>query len=106
MRRNLSVFWLAGFLAGAILYCYWHLQNSGKLGSSDPNTLLVLQNFTLLFWPSSLMLMSLSGEHPASTIIIVAISLCSNGFVYVGVGYFVLKFFGSNSRSSNSPRQE
>jgi hypothetical protein len=47
------------------------------------------------------MLMSLSGEHRASTIIIVAISLCSNGFVYVGVGYFVLKFFGSNSPSSD-----
>jgi hypothetical protein len=48
------------------------------------------------------MLMSLSGEHPASTIIIVAISLCSNGFVYLGVGYSLLKLFSSNSRSSDS----
>jgi putative effector of murein hydrolase LrgA (UPF0299 family) len=106
MRRNLKIFWLVGFLAGAILYAYWHLQNSGKLGASDPNTLLILQNFTLLFWPSSLMLMSLSGEHPASTIIIVAISLCSNGFVYLGVGYSVLKFFGSNSPSADSAGSE
>jgi hypothetical protein len=48
------------------------------------------------------MLMSLSGEHPAATIIIVAISLCSNSFVYVGVGYFLLRFFGSNSPNSDS----
>ena len=102
MGRNLRIFWLVGFLVGAVLYSYWHLENSGKLGTSDPDTLLVLQNFTLLFWPSSLMLMSLSGEHLALTIIIVAVSLCSNGFVYVGVGYFVLKFFG-NSPSSDSP---
>jgi hypothetical protein len=52
------------------------------------------------------MLMSLSGEHPASTIIIVAISLCSNGFVYLGVGYSVLKFFGSNSPSADSAGSE
>jgi hypothetical protein len=102
MRHKLKLFWLFGFLVGTALYCFWHLHNRGELAFSDPDTLLVLQNFTLLLWPSSLMLMSVSGEHPLSTFIIVAISLCSNGFIYLGFGYLVSKLFVDHAPGGDS----
>jgi hypothetical protein len=35
--------------------------------------------------------MSLSGRHPLQTMIIVSISLVSNGFVYMLVGYILIR---------------
>ncbi len=97
MNRTLKGFWIAGFFVGALFYLCWHLQNGGKLGYSDPDSLLVWQNITMLLWPSSLMLMALTRENSLLTWIVVPISLCLNGFIYMGGGYIVLRFFWGSS---------
>ena len=97
MNRTLKGFWIAGFFVGALFYFCWHLQNSGYLGYSDPDALLVWQNITMALWPSSLMLMALTREHSVLTWIVVFISMCLNGFIYMGGGYVVLKLFSGSS---------
>lgn len=91
MSRSLK-FWLTGFAVGGALWCLWYLHDSGKIPLS-PDALLFLEPFTYVLWPSSLMLMSLSGQNPISTLVIVSISLVINGFVYMGGGYILGKVF-------------
>ena len=97
LKRSLK-FWLAGFAVGGALCCFWYLHNSGQILLS-PDALLFLEPFTYVLWPSSLMLMSLSGQHPISTIVIESISLSINGFIYMGVGYILEKIFRSGAPS-------
>jgi hypothetical protein len=47
--------------------------------------------------------MSLSGQHPISTIVIESISLSINGFIYMGVGYILGKIFRAGT-PSDEPR--
>ncbi len=101
MNRFLILFWSAGFSIGALFYCFWYLHNSGKI-PLDPGTLLFLNTATTILWPSSLMLMSLSGEHTLSTIAIVGFSLVANGFVYMGAGYVLGKVFRVGTPSTKS----
>lgn len=92
MRRLLERFWLVGFAVGGLLYCFWYMNNSGKI-LLDPGALLFLQTATFILWPSSIMLMSLSGHHPLTTLAIVSISLSVNSLIYMVVGYVLRKVF-------------
>jgi hypothetical protein len=96
-------FWLAGFAVGGALCCFWYLSNSGKIVLS-PDALLFLEPFTYVLWPSSLMLMSLSGQHPISTIVIESISLSINGFIYVGIGCILGKVFQTGHPLTREPK--
>jgi hypothetical protein len=98
MKRSLK-FWLAGFVVGGVLYCFWHLHNGGKIPGLSPGPLLFLEDFTCVLWPSSIILMSVSGQHPLNTLAIVSISLSMNGFIYLGVGYILGKIFRAGARS-------
>jgi hypothetical protein len=91
LKRFLK-FWLAGFSVGGALCCFWYLHNSGKIVLRT-DSLLFLEPFTYVLWPSSLMLMSLSSQHPISTIGIESISLSINGFIYMGVGNILSEIF-------------
>jgi hypothetical protein len=97
LKRFLK-FWLAGFAVGVALCCFWYLNNSGKIVLS-PDALLFIEPFTYILWLSSLMLMSLSGQHPISTIVIESISLSINGFIYMGVGYIIGEIFRTGTHS-------
>ncbi|HZS27554.1 MAG TPA: hypothetical protein VFB76_10010, partial [Candidatus Angelobacter sp.] len=76
---------------GGAFCFYWHLNNAGKVGPMGLDANLILQNLTLVLWPSSLMLFSLTGQHLWSTIIIESISVITNGFIYMGVGSVFIK---------------
>ncbi|MGA2743828.1 MAG: hypothetical protein ABSE44_03945 [Candidatus Sulfotelmatobacter sp.] len=102
MKRSLK-FWLAGFAVGGVLYCFWHLHNSGKIPSLSTGPLLFFEDFTYVLWPSSIILMSLSGQHPLNTLAIVSITLSINGFIYMGVGYVLSKIFRAGDRSAGTP---
>lgn len=91
MKRTLRLFWFIGFLIGFALCFYWHLNSAGKVGPAGLDANLVLQNLTLVLWPTSLMLFSLTGRHPWSTIVIESISVIANGFIYMGVGSVFIK---------------
>jgi hypothetical protein len=97
--RRLFKFWLAGFVGG-MLCCFWYLLNGGRI-SLELDSLIVLQNFTFVLWPSSLLLMSLSGQHPLNTLAITSISLFLNGFIYMGIGYFLGKVFRASAPSDD-----
>jgi len=102
MNRFLK-FWLAGFVVGGLLYCFWYLHNSGKIPGLGPGPVLFFEDLTYLLWPSSIMLMSLSGQHPLSTLAIVSISLSVNGFIYMGVAYILGKVFRGEARPPEGP---
>src|SRR5258707_8079874 len=91
MKRFLKL-WCAGVSVAALLCCFWFLHNSGKILAS-PDVLLSLEALTYVLWPSSLMLMSLSGQHPLQTLLIVGISLSVNGVIYASIGYGLWKIF-------------
>src|ERR1700733_6217680 len=102
MRRLLERFWLVGFAVGGLLYCFWYISNSGRI-PVDPGTLLFLQTVTFILWPSSIMLMGLSGRHPLTTLAIVSTSLSVNSLIYMVVGYVLRKIFGADTRSAGAP---
>jgi len=92
MKRYL-ILWCSGAIISGALCVFWHLHNSGTV-SFDTSVLMILEPATYVLWPTSLMLMSLSGQHPSSTFAIEAISVVMNGFIYLGVGYILGKVFG------------
>jgi len=107
MRRILRLSWFIGFCVAGLLYCFWFLHNAGKIGSSSSDLLLLIQNVTLVFRPTSVILMSLSGEHPLTAVAIVSVSLFSNGFIYMGVAYVLRKMFRALSVPEyNGPRSK
>jgi hypothetical protein len=99
MRRLLERFWLVGFAVGGLLYCFWYISNSGKI-PLDPGTLLFLQTATFILWPSSIMLMGLTGQHPLTTLAIVSISLSINSLIYMLIGYVLRKLFVASTPSA------
>jgi len=104
MKRSLKS-WLAGFAVGSVLSCFWYLHNSGQIPLS-PDLLLFLEDLTYLLWPSSLMLMSLSGQHPLSTLAITSISLSLNGLIYMGIGHIFNKVFRTGAPSNQEGNTE
>jgi len=93
MKRALKLFWLIGFFIGGALCLYWNLNNAGKVGPAGLDANMALQNLTLVLWPASLVLLSLTGRHLWSTIIIESISVIANGFIYMGVGNVFIRLF-------------
>jgi hypothetical protein len=66
---HLLKFWLGGFAVGGGLYCFWYLHDNGTIPLAL-NSLLFFDTLSWVLWPSSLMLMSLSGRHPWTTLVI------------------------------------
>jgi hypothetical protein len=103
MRRTLLLSWMTGFIIGAVFYSFWHLHNSGGIGPSDLGSIMLLQGITLILWPTSLALVSVSGQHLGATVVIVLISLSLNGFIYMGCGYVLTKIFRRPKHQGNLP---
>src|ERR1700743_3764794 len=105
MKRFLRWLWLIGFSIGCALCLYWHLNNAGKGGPDGLNANLALQNFTLILWPSSLMLFALTKQHFYFTIVIESISVITNGFIYMGAGSVLIRLLRKNDTRTNDSTQ-
>src|SRR5258707_3073231 len=103
MKRPLRLFWLIVFVVGGALWFYWGKHNAGKVGPSGLDANIALQNLSLVLWPSSLMLLPLTGQHLWTTIIVESMSVIANGFIYMGVGSVFIRLFrkvAANARDS------
>jgi hypothetical protein len=105
MTRASRLFWLIGFFVGSSLCLYWHLHNTGRIGPQDLDANIILENVTYLLWPSSLMLITLTGkERLWSSIILESISVIANGFIYMGIGNLFVALY-RKVIAENSSRQ-
>lgn len=84
--RVIVYFGAAGFLIAVALGAVWYFINSR---SFDPNLVLRLQDFTLVVWPSSIMLMGV--QHPGWAVSTTAIvmSAAANAFLYGLLGFAI-----------------
>jgi hypothetical protein len=101
-QNRLLKFWLTGFALEGISYCFWYLHDNGTIPLSL-SSLLFFDTLSWVLWPSALMLMSLSGQHPWMTLAIVSFSLTVNGFIYMAVGSIITKIFQAIGRSAGDP---
>lgn len=94
MSRTLKYWWCAGFFVAWDLYCFWWFYDRGTFGQFARDVKGLYEGLTLALWPSQVLLAPLTGQSPRLAAIVVATSLVLNGFIYVGIGYVLMKVFG------------
>jgi hypothetical protein len=94
VNSTLRYWWCAGFFVAWILYCFWWFYDAGMIGQLAPDVSGMCRGLTLALWPSSLALVSLNGGFSFLAVIVVAVSLVLNAFLYMGIGYVIAKVFG------------
>jgi predicted neutral ceramidase superfamily lipid hydrolase len=82
--RTTGLFASAGFLVAVTLVAVWYFVNSQ---SFDPKIVLTLQDFTVLVWPSSLMMMGAQHSGWIISTLGILLSATVNAFLYGLVGF-------------------
>jgi len=102
LKRELKILWVVGFSIGAALEIGWYFYNKGKLGGRDPDFAYYFQNLTLIFWPSSIMMMATETATRLFTWGVVMVSLAINGFNYSRIDAVLLAVYRAVSSESNA----
>jgi hypothetical protein len=95
----------AGVLVGATLAALWTAINSAILGHLNSELAYGLQSVTLVVWPTSIFMMPIGhATGIPGALLLLALSLFFNGFLYTIVGYLVIRLFHlvpDNGRSAD-----
>lgn len=87
MSRFVKVAGVLGFSIALLLSIVWRIHNGSKLLPFSQSTARVMEKITLLFWPSSFMLMATDRSGVVVDLVATVLSLLLNTLLYMFVAY-------------------